>query len=319
MNCHVEPLEFVFESKSKLLEIGTVALHIGNCLDILDQNIKAGIQYDAIVTDPPYEIALHNKGWDSTGIAFSGALWSRLHSVLKPGGYVVAFGASRFYHHLAIAAETAGFTILPMLQWEFPSGLPKPVNISELFDRDNIEDRQPLGYRKGSGFTVANGRQGAQQRLTTDFPVYARGVSQESKAWLGFYYGNNAFKPAFEPILLAQKPPSEKRMIDNIRKHGVGALNLGGLKEHRASEEWPTPIFRHAKAKKADHASSHPSVKPLSLMEELCILACPPGGHILDPFAGTGTTGLAASLRGFQSTLLEQNPDMEEVIKRRMA
>ena len=53
-------------------------------------------------------------------------------------------------------------------------------------------------------------------------------------------------------------------------------------------------------------------------MEDLCLLACPTGGSILDPFAGTGTTGVAASRLGFSCTLIEQNPEMEAVIRRRL-
>lgn len=295
---------------------GKCEIHIGDCIEILEDFVRRDILFDAIVTDPPYEISLHGKAWDSTGIAFSPELWSLLYRVLKPGGYILSFAASRLYHRLAVAAEDTGLTIFPMLMWQFPSGLPKPVNVSELFDRDNIADRQPIGYRKGSGFTTANATHGAQQRLTKQFAIYERGVSEEARDHLGHYYGVNCFKPSIEPIMMGQKPPSEKRMIDNIRLHGTGAVSLGELKETRG--EWPTTIFPHNKAKKADHASNHPSVKPLSLMRELCRVVCPSGGAILDPFGGTGTTGEAALMEGFDCTLIEQNPEMRPVIERRV-
>jgi site-specific DNA-methyltransferase (adenine-specific) len=50
---------------------------------------------------------------------------------------------------------------------------------------------------------------------------------------------------------------------------------------------------------------THPTVKPISLMEWLVRLVCPAGGLVLDPFAGTGTTAAAASVAGMQSLSIE--------------
>jgi len=235
---------------------------------------------------------------------------------LKPGSYIAAFAAPRLYHRLAVAAEDAGLTVYPFLTWMFAGGLPKPINVSELFDRDNLDEREIIGYRSGSGFTTANVAQGSQNRNTTEFAVYARHVSPEAQQWRGWYYGVNCLKPALEPILLAQKSISEPRAIDNLRRHGTGALNLGALQDRQG--HWPTAILEHAKARKIDHGSTHPSVKPLSLVEDLCLLLCPQGGHILDPFAGTGTTGVAAKKCGFACTLIEQDVTMEAIIRRRL-
>ncbi|WP_333837971.1 DNA methyltransferase [Novosphingobium sp.] len=54
---------------------------------------------------------------------------------------------------------------------------------------------------------------------------------------------------------------------------------------------------------------THPTVKPLSLMEWLVSMVTPPGGLVLDPFAGTGTTAAAASKLGMQSLSIEASPD----------
>ena len=50
---------------------------------------------DSVVTDPPYEIGFMNRSFDSTGIAFDVDLWKDILRVLKPGGHVAAFAASR--------------------------------------------------------------------------------------------------------------------------------------------------------------------------------------------------------------------------------
>jgi hypothetical protein len=63
---------------------------------------------------------------------------------------------------------------------------------------------------------------------------------------------------------------------------------------------------------------SHPTVKPLTLMRYLVRLVTPPGGIILDPFAGSGTTGEAAKLEGFRSILIEKDPDYIDLIKQRL-
>jgi site-specific DNA-methyltransferase (adenine-specific) len=53
-------------------------------------------------------------------------------------------------------------------------------------------------------------------------------------------------------------------------------------------------------------------------MEELCLLGCPTGGTILDPFAGTGSTGLGALRNNFNCVLIEQNAAMIPVIEKRI-
>lgn len=66
------------------------------------------------------------------------------------------------------------------------------------------------------------------------------------------------------------------------------------------------PIRYQAKAGKADRAGSkHPTVKPIALMRWLVRLVTPPGGIVLDPFAGTGTTAAAARDEGFACILME--------------
>ena len=73
------------------------------------------------------------------------------------------------------------------------------------------------------------------------------------------------------------------------------------------------------KADATDRAgSTHPTIKPLALMKWLVTLVTPPGGHILDPFAGSGTTGEAAQLLGFDATLIEQDAQYIADIHRRL-
>ncbi|MBV1704843.1 MAG: RsmD family RNA methyltransferase [Hyphomicrobiales bacterium] len=79
-------------------------------------------------------------------------------------------------------------------------------------------------------------------------------------------------------------------------------------------------FFYSAKADAADRlGSKHPTVKPLALMRWLVRLVTPPGGRILDPFAGTGSTGIAAICEGFSATLVERESAYRDDIRRRIA
>ena len=78
-------------------------------------------------------------------------------------------------------------------------------------------------------------------------------------------------------------------------------------------------FFYSAKASKHDRANSkHPTVKPVSLMRWLCKLVTPPGGLVLDPFAGSGTTGAAAHLEGFRAILCECEAEYQIDIENRL-
>lgn len=79
-------------------------------------------------------------------------------------------------------------------------------------------------------------------------------------------------------------------------------------------------FFYTAKADSDDRlGSKHPTVKPVDLMQWLCRLVTPPGGTVLDPFAGTGTTGEAAFREGFKAVLIESEQEYKADIRRRMA
>jgi site-specific DNA-methyltransferase (adenine-specific) len=79
-------------------------------------------------------------------------------------------------------------------------------------------------------------------------------------------------------------------------------------------------FFYCAKAGPEDRlGSKHPTIKPVALMAWLCRLITPPGGVILDPFAGSGSTGIAAMGQGFDCILIEREAAYVADIKRRIA
>jgi site-specific DNA-methyltransferase (adenine-specific) len=103
----------------------------------------------------------------------------------------------------------------------------------------------------------------------------------------------------------------------------------GGMGYH-GSGGWPMPevngdsgsaarFFYTAKANADDRlGSKHPTVKPLDLIQYLVRLITPPGGLVLDPFAGTGTCGEAAFREGCRAALIEREPEYQADIVKRM-
>jgi site-specific DNA-methyltransferase (adenine-specific) len=78
-------------------------------------------------------------------------------------------------------------------------------------------------------------------------------------------------------------------------------------------------FFYCAKASKADRGeNNHPTVKPTDLMRYLCRLVTPPGGTVLDPFMGSGSTGKAAITEGFQFIGIELNPEYVAIAEARI-
>lgn len=95
----------------------------GDCLEKLKELPDCSV--DAVVTDPPYELAFMGKKWDASGIAFRLDVWLECLRVLKPGGHLLAFGGTRTYHRMACAIEDAGFEVRDSIHWMYGSGFPK--------------------------------------------------------------------------------------------------------------------------------------------------------------------------------------------------
>jgi DNA modification methylase len=318
-----------------------IELHPGDNRESLRRLIDQGVRVHSVVTDPPYALdsvvkrfgkagaaparTENNDGsfgrlsgdfigktWDGTGIERDPEFWALVLEILLPGGCIFAFSGSRTSHWQACAMETAGFIIHPLHGWTY-----------------------------GTGFSKAHS---ASKAITKAFGEAGAGPAEQ---WEGWAYGTQTQKPALEPIILAQKPFSEKTGPKNLLEHGVGAFNIDSCRVqpsgrypanlmHDGSEAalsvfpcssatffncFPPdcdPVFYNAKAGKADRAGSkHPTVKPIALMRHLIRHITPPGGTVLDPFAGSGTTAEAALLEGFDCILMEAEPEYLDFLRER--
>lgn len=189
-------------------------LYKGEMQDVLSTFEENSI--DSIVCDPPYELNFMGKGWDNQGIAFQPDTWKYCFRVLKPGGYLLAFGGSRTFHRIACAIEDAGFEIRDTIMWLYGSGFPKSMNIGLAIDKKNGVDNRTGNVVKGQG------------KKDLDNNVYKLGANEKyeeriaQNEWQGW---GTTLKPAYEPIIVARKP-FKGSLVDNVIENGVGGINI---------------------------------------------------------------------------------------------
>ena len=250
--------------------------------------------------------------------AFS-AQWSeQCLRVMRPGAHLAAFAAPRTFHLLARGLEEAGFELRDVLMWLQGQGYPatqllpdglgtglkpawepillarKPLQASiqrnlaehrtgamnidacriELTTEDCPDEGRAHGRRitaspRGrwpANLVLSHGRRCTSSRCERDCPISMLGERHR------FFYAAKASRR--ERDAGCEQLP---RRVTQAYK--IGARNVQRCKEN--------PV-----------ANIHPTVKPIELMRWLVRLLTPPGGLVLDPFAGSGSTGAAALLEG---------------------
>jgi hypothetical protein len=206
-------------------------LHCGDSAVLLRQ--YPDCHFDSIITDPPYGIEFLGKAWDSNTGAIE--IWSECFRVLKPGGHLLAFSAARTYHHLATNIEGVGFEIRDQLMWIYSSGFPKAQDMGKMADsrilKGNASTRaqrqMALGddYTQVGHYTIHSGDQASE--LAAASQHNNKGTNWQPRTEVGRKWAGwkTALKPGHEPIVMARKP-FKGSTIDNIQRHGVGALNI---------------------------------------------------------------------------------------------
>lgn len=147
---------------------------------------------------------------------------------------------------------------------------------------------------------------------------FTTGHTAAAKEWEGY---GTAIKPAMEPITVARKPLACATVAENVLRYGCGALNVGACRVGSAGRypanvivdgsrevlelfpgtvaDGPARFFYCPKPSKAERgANLHPTLKPVALMQYLVVMATRKGGRVLDPFMGSGTTGVACVKQG---------------------
>ena len=395
----------------------------GDCIEEMQKLIDDGVQVDSVVTDPPYHLtsivkrfgkedsapaqfgtdgayARASKGfmgkeWDGGDIAFRPETWELALKLLKPGGHLLAFSASRNYHRMAVAIEDAGFEIRDQMMWLYGSGFPKSQNIGKAVDKRMGADREVVG--KGKPMSSLGVMHDDNWQSDNDY-----NETKGNSEWEGW---GSALKPAHEPIVMARKPLSENSIVDNVLKHGTGGINIDGCRiegevnrpptnpsfrdvakdalarggldklsfgQHRdrpierkkvvrksrsedgvwtdgnsgmkaegtefadadprgrfpanvmhdgLETEWARYFYCPKTSKSERHngdKNTHPTVKPVDLMRYLCRMVTPKGGTVLDPFMGSGSTGMAAKDEDFDFIGIEKEKEYFEIAESRI-
>ncbi len=352
----------------------------GDCIEVMAGFEPCSI--DAIVCDPPYGIGFMGLAFDVSvpGDDFAAAAFR----VLKPGGHLIAFAATRTIHRLTVALEDAGFEVRDQIGWIQWQGFPKSLDVSKAIDAAAGVVRDVVGRSKGAATSKTHS-------LGVFAPEYdeTAPATDDAKRWQGFGTG---LKPAFEPCILVRKPLAGT-VAENVLQHGTGALNIDGCRFAYGDPAWPGPsgdtertqrgahdptsysitrdgvtgghdlgrfpanIYHcpkpsrsereagceHLKPKtgaeavmreegtagltpasgagrSAEHVKNyHPTVKPSALMAWLCTLVGgQKGSLILDPFMGSGSTGIGCLKAGFNFVGIEKDPDYLAIARARI-
>ncbi|MBS1892630.1 MAG: site-specific DNA-methyltransferase [Actinobacteria bacterium] len=316
-----------------------VRLLHGECAEAMAGMPEASVE--AVVTDPPYGIDWQGESWDGRAIREAAArsggerfspneafqFWCRGWAeeclrVMRPGAHLLGFGSPRTWHRLTAGLEDAGFEIRDTLIWLYGSGMPK----SRRYPGDRasalkpafepiVLARKPLEgtlaenvARHGTGL-LETGACRIEGRHPADVAIgHAEGC------------GEGACVPGC-PVAEAdatagtQLPPSRFLHCPKADR----AERDAGCEEMPERDLDLFPNARRADKAASPARNSHPSVKPIELMRWLVRLGCPSGGLLLDPFMGSGTTGIAAVFEGRRFCGIEREADYLEIARARIA
>ena len=331
----------------------------GDCLEEIQKLVDKGVQVDSIVTDPPYHLTsiverfgkegsapakdkdgafqrqskgFMGKEWDGGDIAFRKETWELFMKVLKPGGHLLAFSGSRTYHRMAVAIEDAGFDIRDQIMWLYGSGFPKSHNLGDGWGTALKPAHEPivLARKKIEGTNKQNREKYGTAGLNIDAcRVEGEKQTRDSNPVMnGGKYGQNQNA---ERKIVKRKSRSDDGVWTNKNSgmkaegtHYADADPRGrfpaNVMHDGLQEDWARYYYcpKTSKSEKGND-NTHPTVKPIKLMKYLCRLITPKGGTVLDPFMGSGSTGIAAKDEGVEFIGIEREKEYFEIAERRVS
>lgn len=296
--------------------------------------------------------------WDNGETAFDSSFWAEILRVLKPGGHIVAFGGTRTFHRLVCAIEDAGFEIRDQLAWIYGSGFPKSHDVNKAIDGSDdwegwgtalkpahepiVLARKPLiGTVASNVLTYGTGALNidacrveasdknpapvGQFRGSSIGATGLSGARDGSADSLGRWPANVVHDGSAEVLAAFPDTPGQQRSVgpEHGAKAAVNVYGDFGPREHfapRGDAGSAARFFYSAKAGPDDRLDSkHPTVKPTDLMAWLVRMVTPKGGLVLDPFAGSGSTGMACLREGFDCVMIEREARFVADIERRLS
>jgi site-specific DNA-methyltransferase (adenine-specific) len=258
----------------------------GNSYEFLKRH--RGKAFCAAVTDPPYGIGvigMDGKKWDN-GFPHP-VFWRALRSRIDEGGWLASFCGVRTYHRSALAIEEGGWTIQDVLAWIRPYAIGRKSGLKRGWEAIILASNgipRPLNIRdarvRGAGI-----------------PKWPSQSLPDNNRALSMKRGN----------------PSNRQETRSPSSVVLAAEDEGLLGEYDRFF-----IVGRSPTKEKGEFNTHPTVKPVSLIEHLLLLVQRPGGTVLDPFAGSGSTLVAAKRLGIGCVGVEINPGYAEIARRRI-
>jgi DNA modification methylase len=311
----------------------------GDCLDIMRAMVPGSVS--VVITDPPYGLSDHDptdvaeclaawlrgaeyhprvkggfmgRSWDAW--VPGPEMWREAYRVMRPGAHLLAFAGSRTLDLMSMAIRLAGFEIRDTLQWLYGTGFPKSrgTALKPAFE-PIVLARKPL-----DATVAANVLKHGTGALNID----AARVPYIDAADLASAKAKNPGRTdtATSSVYGADRP--QQIVNDAGRFPPNVVLDPEAAAQLDAQSPSSSRFFFCAKASPSERpvlpdGFTHPTVKPLALMRWLVRLAAPPGGLILDPFAGSGTTIEAALLEGHRVLGIEADARSVELCRVRIS
>ena len=305
-----------------------------DCIKFSDE--YDGELFDSVVTDPPYGIEYLGNSWDSykNCVAFKEETWKSISKTLKPGGYLLIFGASKTFHRLVCAVEDSGLKIKDVLMWLYGQGMPKSQNMGK---KNSDWEGWGTGLKPCYEPILLAQKPIEEKTIVKNLDKYGVGAIniEESRLnsgrWPGnvIHDGSDEVEEQFAKFGERGNGWSRNYGVEDYqgRQYGGGVFGGGGyIGETTYCDEGTASRFFYStksSVKERTHnrtvENNHPTVKNLELMKYLIKLITPTGGTVYDPFAGSGTTLIAAKDAGFNSVGVEMSEEYCEIIKNRVS
>ncbi len=300
---------------------------------------------DTVICDPPYGIDLHGRRWDGRAIRESAAAtskrrqlsrgeafqeWTRSWAaecleVLKPGAHLLAFGSPRTFHRLACGLEDAGFELRDTLMWVYASGMPKSRRLPNGTGTALKPAWEPiLLARKEPEVTV---ERNLREHGTGALNIHACRIGERwpANVVLGHDEGCTPGACVAGCAAVAIDAADRREQATATPSRMFFSSKVSREERDAGCEKLPAAelnLFPNAQGGSRPPAAArnpHPTLKPIALMRWLVRLACPPCGVVLDPFCGSGSTGIAACLEGCLFLGIERETSYVPIARARIA
>jgi site-specific DNA-methyltransferase (adenine-specific) len=257
---------------------------------------------DACITDPPYGMEIAGVGWDHNVPPVD--TWREVYRVLKPGAFVLSFCAPEFYHRMAVAVEDAGFRPLDMVVWMVTTKMAKANRLKPAHEPIFVAQK-PLDGSIKANFE----KWGCGQINTTTTRVpwdgkpptgWIKGGTQRRA------FGGNVVKASEQAVKETEDANPNGRYPSNI---------IGHFDEPEHQKYFYAP---RATRKERGEYNDHPTPKPIALMRYLTRVYAPTGGLVLDPFMGSGSTGIASLQEGRRFVGIDMTQHYVDISQRRI-